>query len=155
VAEALRCQMGGSFPYIQIDLTSAYKSFAKRVVRGVAMVGDRQAVLVQDECELLRPSEVAWGMTTEASISTEEGGIARLTLSSRKLVARVLSPAGAEFSVESARQEKPQAENRGVQRLMLRLKKQSGDLRIAILLSPVWGPDSAVKRSEVKPLAEW
>ncbi len=138
-----------------IDLTSAYKKFAKKTTRGVAMVHNRRAVLIQDEFEIQKPCEVAWAMTTDATIAVRKGGSAALSLKGKELIARILSPAGAEFVVESAEQKPPEKTNKGVRRLMLRLPEAKGNVQIAILLSPLWKDGNVVKTLQVKPLAEW
>jgi hypothetical protein len=143
-----------SSAFVLIDLTSAYEKFAKKVTRGVAMQDGRNAVLVQDEFEIEKPCEVAWAMTTDAKISLEKERIARLSLDGKELVARVLSPHRAPFTVESAEQEPPQKANKGVRRLIVRLPKAKGNVRVAVLLSPIWGKDY-VSSVAVKPLAEW
>ncbi|MBL7153384.1 MAG: heparinase II/III family protein [Phycisphaerae bacterium] len=147
-------QPAQSSPFAIIDLTSAYQKFAKKTTRGVAMVEGRRAVLVQDEFEIAKPCEVAWGMTTDAKITTGNDGVAVLSLKGKELTARILSPAGAKFTVESAEQKPPEKKNAGVSRLMVRLPDTKGDLRLAILLSPKWKTGS-VGTVEVKPLSRW
>jgi len=144
-----------SSPFVLVDLTEAYRKFSKKATRGVAMVENRRAVLVQDEFELEKPCELAWGMTTDAEITIEKKTVAALTLRGKQLIARVLSPAGAEFVVESAEQKPPEKANKGVRRLMLRLPEARGNVQVAILLSPLWGDGNVVKTLQVKPLAEW
>ncbi len=137
-----------------VDLTSAYEKFASRVRRGVAMAGDRRAILVQDELTIDNACELAWGMTTDADIETK-GSEAVLTLKGKSLVARVLSPTGAKFSVESAEQEKPQKTNKGVRRLMVKLSEAQGPTTVAVLLCPVWGDGKVVETVELEPLSKW
>jgi hypothetical protein len=93
-------------------------------------------------------------MTTDAKVAADAGQ-AVLTLDGRTLTARVLSPAGASFTVESAEQKPPQATNKGVRRLMIRLKADSGPLRFAVLLSPHWPDGTHVKSSKITPLKQW
>ena len=138
-----------------LDLTSAYEKYAKKVTRGVAMLEGRKAVLVQDEFEIEKPCEVTWAMTTDADISVEKEGTAKLTLKGKTLVARVLSPAGATFGVESAEQKPPQKTNKGVRRLIVRLPNAKDSVRVAVLLSPVWKDGKDVSSTELKPLAQW
>ncbi|RPI59678.1 MAG: heparinase, partial [Planctomycetaceae bacterium] len=144
---------GGERPYVVIDLTSAYPA-ATAAMRGLAMVGGRKAVLVQDEMMLPKPTDVAWAMTTDAAIAAD-GATAVLKIGDKTLTARILSPAGAAFTVESAEQKPPEKTNKGVSRLMVNLKQQSGNVRVAVLLSPVWPEGKEVKTAEVKPLKEW
>ena len=140
---------------VLIDLTSAYNKFAKKVTRGVAMLPGRRAVLVQDEFDIEKPCNVAWGMTTDEKIDIKKKGIALLTLGNKQLIARVLSPVGAEFEIESAEQKAPQKTNKGVSRLVVRLPQAKGNVRVAILLSPLWKDGNVVRSVELKPLEEW
>ena len=136
-----------------IDLSSAYQRLAKGVRRGVMML-DRRRVLVQDEFVLEKPVDVAWGMTTAAKI-TLDGSRALLTQDGKELHARILSPADAVFTKESAEQKPPQVTNKGIRRLMIRLPDQKGRVTIAVLLSPVW-PDAKMPRTpELTPLSKW
>ncbi len=137
-----------------IDLTSAYKDFAKKVTRGVAIIGNRKAVLVQDEFDIKKPCEVAWGMTTDAKIVVEKG-LAILTRGRKKMTVQILSPAGAVFTVESAEQKPPLKSNKGVKRLMIRLKKQKGNVRVAVFFAPDWPAGKSVKPPTIKPLKQW
>lgn len=118
------------------------------------MVAGRRAVLVQDEFELTGNCEVAWGMTTDARIRIA-GPKATLVKEGKELQAEILSPAGAELTVESAERKPPEYQNRGVRRLIVRLGGQSRKVRVAVLLSPVWPDGQAVDLPIVKPLEEW
>jgi len=133
-----------------VDFTSAYKDCASKASRGVAMVQGRSAVLIQDELELTRKCEVAWGMATDAEINAEKAQ-ATLKLGGRQLSATILSPAGAEFTVESAERQPPEKDNKGVRRLVIRLKDQAGAVRLAVLFHPV----KSAEVPKLKPLAEW
>ena len=136
-----------------VDLTSAYQRLAKRVKRGVAIL-DRRRVLVQDEFAVDKPVEIAWGMTTAAKI-TLDGSRATLTQDGKELRAEILSPEGASFTKESAEQKPPQATNKGMRRLMIRLPDQKGRVTIAVMLSPVWPRQKAVMPPELTPLSKW
>jgi hypothetical protein len=94
-------------------------------------------------------------MTTDAEIRIKEKGAATLTLKGKEMIAQVLSPAGAEFIVESAEQKPPEKTNRGVRRLIVRLPEARGSVRLAILLSPVWPDGNVVRTVDVKPVEEW
>ena len=110
-------------------------------------------MLVQDEFDLVKPTDVAWGITTDAVV-TVDGRTATLARDGKKCTVTLLSPADGAFAVESAKQDPPQKENKGVSRLALRLKQQSGPLRIAVLFAPVW-PDGPSESPKITPLAEW
>jgi len=66
----------------------------------------------------------------------------------------VQSPYHAPFSIESAEQEPPQRTNKGVKRLVIRLPKAEGNVRVAVLFSPVW-PGEWLSSTGTRPLAEW
>ena len=151
----IKFESGKSSGFVLVDLSEAYSKFAKKVTRGVAMVENRRAVLVHDEFEIEKPCEVVWGMTTDADISQDKPTMAELTLKGRRLIARVLSPAGAKFTIESAEQKPPQKTNKGVNRLMVRLPEAKGDVRLAILLSPVWEDGAVMENIELKSLLKW
>jgi hypothetical protein len=150
-----KVEINGERPVVIVELTEAYKEFAQSASRGLAAIEGRRAVLVQDEIGLKTPCEVAWGVTTDAQIDVEEGSRAVLSLKGRKVVARLLSPKDARFTVESAEQEPPQEKNAGVRRLMVRLPQASGDVRISVLFSPMWKDGKTVDVTEIKPLASW
>jgi len=144
-----------SSAFALIDLTSAYGKFAKKVMRGLAMLDGREGVLVQDEFQIEKPCELVWAMTTDAEISLEKDRIARLTIDGKELVAELRSPYNAAFTVESAEQKPPEKTNKGVKRLILRLGNAKDNVRVAILLSPVWNDGRYVGSVRLKPLAEW
>jgi hypothetical protein len=150
-----KVEINGERPVVIVELTEAYKEFARSASRGVAAIEGRRAVLVQDELNIKTPCEIAWGVTTDAQIDVEEGSRAVLSLKGRKVVARLLSPKDARFTVESAEQEPPQEKNAGVKRLIVRLPQASGDVRVAVLFSPVWKDGKTVDVAEIKPLASW
>ena len=151
----IRCETNTNQPFVQIDLTEAYKDHASKVTRGVKLVEGRQAVLIQDEFEIAQPCEVAWGMTTEAKIEADKPNTAILTLEGQNLLACILSPEKACFTIESAEQKPPQSENKGCSRLMVRLPEQKGNVRVAILLAPIWPEGKVVKNLQVKSLEQW
>ena len=138
-----------------VDLTKAYQPAAAKVARGVALLAGRTAVLVQDEFDLPQPAEVAWGMTTDAAIEVQAGGRAVLTLKGRRLAARIVEPAAAAFSVESARQAAPQKTNEGVSRLVVRLPGRQGPVCVAVLLAPADAMDAAAASVKLVPLDDW
>jgi len=144
-----------SSAFVIVELTSAYKKSANKVTRGVAMVENRRAVLVQDEFDIEKPCEVIWAVTTDAEIDIKEKDTATLTLDGKKLVARIMSPFVAGFSVESAEQKPPQKTNKGVSRLVVRLPNAQGGVCVAVLLSPVWKDGEIVTKVQVEPLAQW
>lgn len=150
----VRFESNDSSGFAIVNLTSAYEQSAEEVMRGIALIQNRSAVLVQDEFKLKAGGDVAWGITTDADIFPHQGQ-AILTQDGRTLIAKILSPANASFVIESAEQRPPEKPNRGVKRLMIRLKKQRGDVRVAVLLSPVRVVAKTMRQPEIIPLAEW
>jgi len=90
----------------------------------------RRSVLVQDEMTLEKSCEFAWGMTTSAKVAVS-GNQATLRQNGKRCRLTILEPKGAVFTIESAAQKPPQKPNKGVSRLMIRLKDQKGKLRVA------------------------
>ena len=153
-AQIVRFESGPN-PFAVADLTGAYKQHATKVQRGIAMPGRRRA-LVQDEFEAVSPAEVWWFLHTQADVEVD-GRTATLSLHGKSLTARILSPAGAEFTIMDA---KPlptspaptmQDANRGVRKLAIRLKGVTRE-RIAVLLDP-GATQSSVP--DLVPLADW
>ena len=155
ISRFTRFQKEKSSAFVLVDLTSAYEKSANRVTRGVAMVENRRAVLVQDEFDIENPCEVLWAMTTDAEIKIELGNVARLALNGKELIAKLLSPADAKFTVESAEQKPPEKPNTCVKRLVVRLQRAKGAVLVAVLLSPLWEGSNFVKTVELKPLQAW
>ena len=155
VAKLTRFQSAEDFSFAEVDLTEAYAAHAKKVLRGVAMVGKRRAVLVQDEFEIKKPCEILWGMTTDATITLEAPERALLSLKGKRLTARILSPKGAIFAIESAEQSPPQKQNEGVSRLVVQLPETKGHVTVTVLMSPEWEDGASVKEVTLKPLKDW
>ena len=153
-ATFLTFRSGSGRSIVTVDLGDAYEDHARKAVRGVAMVEKRRAVLVQDEFDLREMTGITWGMTTDADIELQDEA-AVLKLDGKELTARILSPAGAVFTVESVEQDPPQKRNEGVRRLVVRLPRSQGSVRIAVLLSPCWPDGTIIEKTDVVPLDEW
>jgi len=141
------------------DLTPLYARHARRVERGVAMLG-RRTVLVQDELSAVG-GEAWWFLHTPAEVAlATDGRTATLSQGSAKLLVRVLSPAEARFEVRPAAplpgspHPERQAANPGVRKLSLHFPA-AHDLRVAVLFVPLDGKTDAAGMPEIKPLAEW
>jgi hypothetical protein len=143
----------GGAAFAVLDMTSAYPDSAKRVARGIRLLDSRQ-VLIQDELRLSRRCEITWGMTTDARINAA-GSVAELSLGGKKLQACVLCPQGAALRAVSAEQKPPQKTNRGVRRLVLTLKEARGDVRIAVLLTPLRQGRKKAPPAEIRALKSW
>ncbi|MFN3852741.1 MAG: DUF4962 domain-containing protein [Spirosomataceae bacterium] len=126
-------------PSATVDLTQAYRDFVSKSTRKVSLVDNRKNFLIEDTHLLIKTTEVAWGMMTANSIEVIKGGKAILrnaTVTSKTLEAEIISPKGAEFSVESAIQKAPEKTNDNHSRLMVRLPNQSGEVKIIVKLTP-------------------
>lgn len=126
-------------PSATVDLTQAYREFVSSSTRKVSLVDSRKNFLIEDTHVLTKSTEVAWGMMTASTIQLIKGGKATLrtsTAATKTLEAEIISPQGAEFTVESALQQAPQKTNTGHSRLMIRLPNQSGEVKIVVKLSP-------------------
>jgi hypothetical protein len=141
-------------PFSVLDFTTAYSDFASSALRGMKVVDDRKSVLIQDEFVLAKSADVTWGMTTDASIQIINTKQAELTLSGQKMTAKILSPASAVFTAESAQQAKPQKENLGVSRLVAKIPASTGNVTVTILLAPQWTGSTSAYNSVI-PLSLW
>jgi len=137
-----------------VDLTKAYANVT-RAARGVQLLRKERAILIQDEFTFPSPRDVVWGMTTAAEIRVQDDGSAMLTQNGKRLLARVLMPAGSRFKASLAEQTKPQAENRGMRRLLLSLDRVSDEQRIAILFVPMTAEGRASQQVPVIQLETW
>jgi len=142
-------------PLSIIDYTPAYKDFASSAQRGLKVTDDRKSIIIQDEFVLTKASDIAWGMTTDATIEIVNAQKAILTLNNQKLTARILSPANAVFSAGSAEQLAPQKLNTGVKRLFAKTPSSTGSVTIIVLLSPQWGGVESNFTPVIKSLKEW
>jgi hypothetical protein len=150
-----------------LDLTTAYAGNATNVRRGIALLDGRKRVLIQDEVRAEKPFEYLWFMHTDAEIAVAaEGGSAKLTKGGETLIAKLLSPAGAKFSVSEAKSlptspPEPPASAKplvgfrsglpNVRKLTVRIV-DAKDLRVAITLTPGKGGASG---AELVPLQGW
>lgn len=138
-AKFVATDLNSTNPSATVDLTEAYRDFVSKSTRKISLIDNRKNVVVEDNHTLIKPTEVAWGMTTANNIELQKGGKATLrnaTLTTRTLEAEILSPIGVEFTVESAVQKAPEKTNTGNYRLMIRLPNQSGQVKIVVKLTP-------------------
>ena len=102
--------------------------------RGVSLRDNRTRVLIQDEVETSRAVELAWTMHTQAAVEVQ-GDRALLTQGGAVLEARLLSPAGATFTVEDVEIPPPQQPASDVRRLLVRLPETT-IVQVAVLFTP-------------------
>jgi len=132
-----RSQLNCDDPFAIIEIDGAWDEFSDRIIRGVRLLNERTALLVQDEFNLTESCEVTWGITTAAEIEIREDGAAILTQDGKSIVASILSPEGVQFSVESAEQEPPEKQNEGYSRLEIKMPDKIGQLTIIVLFSEI------------------
>jgi Heparinase II/III-like protein len=87
----------GDCKWVVLDLSAAYGKPAGSVQRGVALIG--RQVVIQDEVDPDRCSNVAWAIHTAAEPVTVSGSLARFRLGDDHLVARIMEPASARFEL--------------------------------------------------------
>jgi hypothetical protein len=139
--------------YAVADLSAAYASQAKRVWRGMALMG-RERVLVQDEIEAEAPVGVVWGFHTKADIDID-GDEATLADGDARLRLRIVEPGNAVFKVVSAQPPAPQAQNNGVSNLTVQLPGKVSSARIVVEMTPYRGDAPAAGAVRVTPLDQW
>ena len=141
------------------DLTKAYAKDAQSVKRGVGLLEGTQ-VLVQDEITTKAPAKLFWFLHTPAKIEVAENGqSATLSIGDKKLLARLLGPANAKFSVLEAAplptspNPKDQKDNKGFKRLTIELNDVS-IVRLRVLLTPLDGTQIPTAPQETA-LSDW
>jgi hypothetical protein len=124
-------------------------------MRGLKVVNGRKAVLIQDEFAISKACSISWGITSDATILIVNSREAELTLNGKKLIAKILSPADAVFSTESAQQAPPQKANTGVSRLLAKTPELTGNVTISILLEPQWPGGLPGYSPSIMSLSNW
>lgn len=87
----------GDCKWVVFDLSAAYDKPAGTVRRGAALIG--RQVVIQDEADPDRCSDISWAIHTAAEPVTVAGSLARFRFGEDYLVARILEPAGARFEL--------------------------------------------------------
>ena len=144
------------------DLTPAYAGHAAEVKRGIALIDDRSRVLIQDEVSAEEPGELWWFMHTRASIEpAEDGRSAVLSRGGKRLMARLLEPAEAKFTVIDAAplptspNPEGQKVNKGIRKLAIHMENVA-EVRLAVLLAPLQAEEERREMpGGVVPLAAW
>jgi hypothetical protein len=118
----------------RIDLAGAYPEILDRHVRTLSLPG-RNSLVVDDDLRARRPVDLLWGMVTPAEVQID-GARAVLTLDGRRLTADLRSPAGARFEILSTQPPRPQRQNEGTRKLVVRLPGKVSAVRITVALTP-------------------
>ncbi len=129
---SIRSGLNTAQPWATIDLTRAY-SGVRNITRGFTFV-NRTDLVITDQVTQSK-SAWRWQMITPATI-TLGGHQALLEKDGKQLVAEILSPAGAQFSIASTRP--PLAiENQNLGTQMLTVNMPAGTAKLQIALRPV------------------
>lgn len=146
-----------------IDMQPAYQDRAADVKRGIALIHNRSAVLVQDEIKTSKPSDIYSFIHTMASIEIADGG-KRAIMSSggQRMCVDLLEPAAGTLMemeagpMDTSPKQDANMNNAGYRKLAVKLTKAS-DPRIALLFTPLkTGQSEAdITLPAVKPLSEW
>jgi hypothetical protein len=150
---------------------------ATQARRGIALV-DRKIVIVQDEIETAKPSDVWWFMTVPTAstgrgrrssaeatrVSIELGKDPReatLAKDKARLRLQIVEPNGAKFEIRDAKplpdspNPSEQNANAGIRKLAIHLP-QVTTLRLAVRMVPLKeGEEPPPAVAEFKPLAAW
>jgi len=143
------------------DLTPAYKKSADKVWRGIALL-DRDKLVVQDEIQAQKPTDLWWFMHTPASIEIEKDGHAAiLQQAGARLRASILSPEGAQFQIMDARplpaspHSEKQAKNENIRKLAIHIPDVT-ETRLTVLLFPIAKEGKpATEKLRLEELAKW
>ena len=143
------------------DLTAAYAKHAQKVMRGAALIHNRKWALLQDEVQAAQPAETWWFLHTKAVIAlSSDSASATLTLGGKRMIARILSPANANFAVmdpkplPSSPDPAGQNANTGWKKLSIHLSGVK-DLRLTVVLAPLAdGENPPTAWPQVFPLAQ-
>lgn len=139
-----------------LDMTDAYHK-AKSAHRGAMMVrGAQPYLLLQDDLAIKGTTDVAWQMHTKSEVAAS-GTKATLTQGKSVLHVALLSPAGAEFSVDDPPEKPPgdtvnrDLRKEGIKVLKVKLNGVKGEQRISVAFALGAEPPAA----PVVPLAQW
>ncbi len=142
------------------DLTRAYSRYASNVQRGIMLV-DRRQVVIQDEVDTIKPSRFYWFMHTPAKVElSQDGKVAALIQGNDRLIARIVEPEIARFTVmraeplpESPHPEK-QANNSKINKLAVKLENVL-KLRLVVDVTPLNSDGKDLLKPKVAQLDKW
>lgn len=147
-----------------LDMTQAYSKDASQVHRGIRVVrGASPYLVIQDDLTVKKTQPLIWSMQTRDLDITVDGPTATLKQGDRQLIATLVSPKGATFSVEQPPppldpengrklgKASPDVEGENVQTLKATVAAASGNLSLCITFT--LGPAAPSHRH--KPISEW
>jgi hypothetical protein len=132
-AKAPLATVGADFAIVNLD--QAYKGKLQSWTRGIRLL-DGQRILVEDELTPAAPVDVVWNFHTTADVQiAPDGRSASLTQKGATISARILSPPNGRFAIASTEMPPPQAPNKGITNLVVRLPQQTVSQTIAVLFA--------------------
>lgn len=137
-----------------VDITKAYSKPAKDAHRGAMVVrGAKPYLVLQDDLTMKNSGTIVWSMHTKAEIATD-GAKATLTLGGKKLVATIVSPAGASFTTGKPPEKVSEQTRDLVAEKVNVLKTSLSDVKGPQSLCITFALDEAPTHTVV-PVAEW
>jgi Heparinase II/III-like protein len=148
-AKAPLSLVGNYFAIANLD--QVYKGKLQSWKRGIMLL-DRQRMLVEDELMPIGSVDIVWNFHTAATVEiSPDGHSARLTQNGATISARLISPSNGRFATANAEMPLPQASNKGVTNLVVRLPRQTVSQTIAVL----FGRPEDSTTFLVRPLYTW
>jgi len=120
-------EFGPDMTWVQIDLGKANGPKLRQWTRRAGLVGQRQAVLIQDVVRSPQPVEIVWGMVTDSEISLN-GPSATLKKGQANLALEIRTPRHAVFDTVNA--------GPSLRKLIVRLGDKTADVDLSILMTP-------------------
>ena len=122
-----------------VDLTEAYKPQVRRATRTFTMP-ERKRLVVTDELQIKKSSELWWFLHTEAEVAlSDEGRTATLSRKGKSFLVRLEEPVGAEFKVMDCKplpsSPNPSQASNGGRKLAVHLNNVQST-RIRVVLEP-------------------
>jgi len=138
-----------------VDMSKAYSKEAKDVHRGVMAVrGEAPYLVIQDDLQIKTTKTLTWSMQTKAEIAAN-GASATLTQGGKTLLATIVSPAGATFSMgappEAASEQARDLVKEKVNILKATIPEAKGPQSLCITFTTA---DAAPAHTH-QPIAEW
>lgn len=154
----------GGGGYAVVDMTPAYKKYAKSVVRGMMVFDRKRQVMIRDEIIGKDSPKVWWQIHTPANITlSEDKKSAILEIDREKMMVTIKTPVDAKFEIrDSAPLPGAPTSALSIDRtkdsktLAINLKNVK-ETAITVIFSPYWGGELDEDRyvPEIKPIEEW
>ncbi len=154
VAKIVKTSLNTTSPFAITDLTDAYKKFCTKVERGISLIDDRKAIMVQDEFTFNNKHNLIWGVSTNANIEIN-GNVATLTQKGKRIKAMIVSPKNAVFTQAKAPElSSGEKSTDGIYRLTISLNNVKARETIQVVF---FGDNQNVPSIEKKvlPLQQW